>query len=246
MVGTARRRAFAHSTNPRARNDVTISAPPRSDLNAARSSFARRPLTARAPIFLRSRSGKSTAGTDRAMPPLEVGAIGARKIQGIKQLAGRSGRARTCDPRFWRPVLYQLSYTPVRPASPPIRAVSSIGRARKARVKRPKQAGCLNYGDRLGPFFEPRGFAKAHSRFAPVPGAFSNTQRVGGFPQTLSSSLKPTQWPSGARYPGPPLQPHPVQAGRSGHAAWPTETGHAAEAMKVASTTKSARETITQ
>ena len=26
--------------------------------------------------------------------------------------AGRSGRARTCDPRFWRPVLYQLSYTP--------------------------------------------------------------------------------------------------------------------------------------
>jgi hypothetical protein len=27
--------------------------------------------------------------------------------------AGRSGRARTCDPRFWRPVLYQLSYTPI-------------------------------------------------------------------------------------------------------------------------------------
>ena len=25
---------------------------------------------------------------------------------------GRSGRARTYDPRFWRPVLYQLSYTP--------------------------------------------------------------------------------------------------------------------------------------
>ncbi len=25
---------------------------------------------------------------------------------------GRSGRARTCDTRFWRPVLYQLSYTP--------------------------------------------------------------------------------------------------------------------------------------
>ena len=30
-------------------------------------------------------------------------------------LAGRSGRARTCDPRFWRPVLYQLSYTPTDP-----------------------------------------------------------------------------------------------------------------------------------
>src|SRR4030081_3870352 len=32
--------------------------------------------------------------------------------------AGRSGRARTCDPRFWRPVLYQLSYTPVGSADP--------------------------------------------------------------------------------------------------------------------------------
>src|SRR5262249_1677473 len=36
--------------------------------------------------------------------------------------AGRSGRARTCDPRFWRPVLYQLSYTPTNPASPRVRA----------------------------------------------------------------------------------------------------------------------------
>src|SRR5213082_1422831 len=35
--------------------------------------------------------------------------VGSVKING---LAGRSGRARTCDPRFWRPVLYQLSYTP--------------------------------------------------------------------------------------------------------------------------------------
>src|ERR1700679_1105763 len=26
--------------------------------------------------------------------------------------AGRSGGARTPNPRFWRPVLYQLSYTP--------------------------------------------------------------------------------------------------------------------------------------
>src|SRR4030088_965151 len=33
-------------------------------------------------------------------------------------LAGRSGRARTCAPRFWRPVLYQLSYTPVGSADP--------------------------------------------------------------------------------------------------------------------------------
>src|SRR5918993_1191615 len=27
---------------------------------------------------------------------------------------GRSGGTRTHDPRFWRPMLYQLSYTPVR------------------------------------------------------------------------------------------------------------------------------------
>src|SRR5215210_3033257 len=32
--------------------------------------------------------------------------------RGLVEWAGRSGRARTCDPRFWRPVLYQLSYTP--------------------------------------------------------------------------------------------------------------------------------------
>ena len=30
-------------------------------------------------------------------------------------LFGRGGRTRTRDPRFWRPVLYQLSYTPMHP-----------------------------------------------------------------------------------------------------------------------------------
>src|SRR6266446_1473752 len=55
----------------------------------------------------------------------------------LTDLAGRSGRARTCDPRFWRPVLYQLSYTPTEDqTSPPIRAVSSIGNAPIARAKR--------------------------------------------------------------------------------------------------------------
>src|SRR5712691_5338961 len=29
---------------------------------------------------------------------------------------GRSGGARTPNPRFWRPVLYQLSYTPIHSA----------------------------------------------------------------------------------------------------------------------------------
>src|SRR3954467_11183040 len=28
--------------------------------------------------------------------------------------SGRSGGTRTHDPRFWRPMLYQLSYTPVQ------------------------------------------------------------------------------------------------------------------------------------
>src|SRR6266851_3914794 len=67
----------------------------------------------------------------------------------IKGLAGRSGRARTCDPRFWRPVLYQLSYTPAEdPASPPIRAVSSIGNAPFARAK-PSNAPDRSAGNAL-------------------------------------------------------------------------------------------------
>src|ERR1051326_154776 len=39
---------------------------------------------------------------------------------------GRSGGARTPNPRFWRPVLYQLSYTPIDRASmlPPPRLPS--------------------------------------------------------------------------------------------------------------------------
>jgi hypothetical protein len=36
-----------------------------------------------------------------------------KSLNAINILAGRSGEARTPNPRFWRPVLYQLSYTPV-------------------------------------------------------------------------------------------------------------------------------------
>src|SRR5262249_58684279 len=64
---------------------------------------------------------------------------------------GRSGRARTCDPRFWRPVLYQLSYTPAgNRRSAPLRAVSSIGHAPIARAKRllPHQQGYPRLGFR--------------------------------------------------------------------------------------------------
>src|ERR1700692_2853863 len=50
-----------------------------------------------------------------AMLPFDADAIAPKNsVREINQLAGKSGRARTCDPRFWRPVLYQLSYTPVR------------------------------------------------------------------------------------------------------------------------------------
>src|SRR5512136_1972774 len=30
----------------------------------------------------------------------------------VRKSNGRGGRSRTCDLRFWRPTLYQLSYTP--------------------------------------------------------------------------------------------------------------------------------------
>src|SRR3981081_4317055 len=64
----------------------------------------------------------------RAGPKVKVAGIACQNrsqivrigMRTIKDLAGRSGRARTCDPRFWRPVLYQLSYTPVGLALPPI------------------------------------------------------------------------------------------------------------------------------
>src|SRR5215471_13963561 len=63
-----------------------------------------------------------------------------KAVSTINDLAGRSGRARTCDPRFWRPVLYQLSYTPAgNLASPLVRAVSSIGHAQIARAKRARR-----------------------------------------------------------------------------------------------------------
>src|SRR3989454_5299364 len=33
-------------------------------------------------------------------------------MRGVQRVANRPGRTRTCNPRFWRPVLYQLSYGP--------------------------------------------------------------------------------------------------------------------------------------
>ena len=39
----------------------------------------------------------------------------SKNISNYRRLNGRGGRARTYDNRFWRPVLYQLSYTPKEP-----------------------------------------------------------------------------------------------------------------------------------
>jgi hypothetical protein len=38
---------------------------------------------------------------------------------------GRSGGARTPNPRFWRPVLYQLSYTPINGSRERVMSLSS-------------------------------------------------------------------------------------------------------------------------
>ena len=35
------------------------------------------------------------------------------KLLNFEEKIGRRDRVRTCDTRFWRPMLYQLSYTPI-------------------------------------------------------------------------------------------------------------------------------------
>src|SRR5204863_7732831 len=50
--------------------------------------------------------------------------------------SGRSGGARTPNPRFWRPVLYQLSYTPIL--------------ERHARASRPWRPSFYDLGDDAG------------------------------------------------------------------------------------------------
>src|SRR5215468_1541657 len=62
------------------------------------------------------------AGGDHGLAPGRPGDLGhlgtdlANELDGIDHVLtlenGRSGGTRTPDPRFWRPMLYQLSYTP--------------------------------------------------------------------------------------------------------------------------------------
>src|SRR5260221_11346098 len=66
------------------------------------------------------------AGGDHGLAPGRPGDLGhlgtdfADKLDGIlrhtliSSKIGRSGGTRTPGPRFWRPMLYQLSYTPMR------------------------------------------------------------------------------------------------------------------------------------
>ena len=56
---------------------------------------------------------------------------------------GRGGRARTCDNRFWRPVLYQLSYTPV----------GTKRRRRLGRFKHKRRPDCK--GEAVNALFNP-------------------------------------------------------------------------------------------
>src|SRR5205823_12275632 len=42
-----------------------------------------------------------------------LGSVGTALAKVVIPESGRGGATRTPDPRFWRPLLYQLSYTPV-------------------------------------------------------------------------------------------------------------------------------------
>src|SRR5581483_5945732 len=55
-----------------------------------------------------------------------------QQITGFAVGDGRSGGARTPNPRFWRPVLYQLSYTPILalPSSTPLCMICTTRRMR--------------------------------------------------------------------------------------------------------------------
>jgi hypothetical protein len=65
--------------------------------------------------YKRIKSNKRGEGVGRARGPKRAA---SQKIEGlivrvcIISETGRGRRIRTLDPRFWRPMLYQLSYTP--------------------------------------------------------------------------------------------------------------------------------------
>src|SRR5712692_11655456 len=53
------------------------------------------------------------AGVGRCTTLFDLGSVGTLLGMLVIPESGRGGATRTPDPRFWRPLLYQLSYTPV-------------------------------------------------------------------------------------------------------------------------------------
>src|SRR2546423_7869541 len=53
------------------------------------------------------------AGAGRCITLFDLGSAGTALAIVVIPESGRGGATRTPDPRFWRPLLYQLSYTPV-------------------------------------------------------------------------------------------------------------------------------------
>src|ERR1700737_1470591 len=61
---------------------------------------------------LRMRPRRGAVGVVRCTL-LDLGSAAAALAMVVIPESGRGGATRTPDPRFWRPLLYQLSYTPV-------------------------------------------------------------------------------------------------------------------------------------
>ena len=61
-------------------------------------------------VYLKKRRREKTGEISRNLPFSLVFSVGSF----LTDNDGRGRRIRTRDPRFWRPVLYQLSYTPVQ------------------------------------------------------------------------------------------------------------------------------------
>lgn len=127
------------------------------------------------------RKGRKKALFPRRHRTIQSSVPGYATLLPEKTALGKSGRgrgARTPDLRFWRPPLYQLSYTPVRARS----SISSFCAAQVRIRDWPRSGSVLEHAALRG-----RIAADAH--------------------QVRKSD---------ALCPAPPLQPQPVQAGRSG------------------------------
>src|SRR5947209_19405740 len=61
---------------------------------------------------LRTMPRRGAAGVVRCNL-FDLGSVGTVRAMVVIPESGRGGATRTPDPRFWRPLLYQLSYTPV-------------------------------------------------------------------------------------------------------------------------------------